>query len=255
MRGTSWRGGVNPGTVPRELRCRIGPPGTGRRRPAWRGLGCRTARPPRARRARCASADTWTRHASAGRDARFSPAGRSARLRPAGRGGRFPSAGRGARLRLAVARPRRGSCGSPLSWRPLALYGLAYETYFSNQAEQSICLCQDADAAEPEQPDAEARPRLDGAKPPLMLIHRAMTGGADGVMPYRQDLRGTVARSSLSRSGGNLPFRDDGSPPAVRALRTTKSTCAAWIVQVRGKCVYICGYCMPVPHSAAVSIS
>ena len=113
-------GGVNPGTVPRKLRCRIGPPGTGRlvgRPGAPSAGGC--------------SSPTWF-------------------------------------MRI------------PLSWRPLALHDLAYETNFSNQAEQSICLCRDEDAAEPEQPDAEARPRLDGAKPPLMLIHRTMTGGATG---------------------------------------------------------------------------
>lgn len=51
---------------------------------------------------------------------------------------------------------------------------------------QFICLCRDSDAAEPEQPAAEARPRLDDTEPPPMLIHRTHDQEADEVMPARR---------------------------------------------------------------------
>jgi hypothetical protein len=49
-----------------------------------------------------------------------------------------------------------------------------------------ICLCRDSDAAEPEQPAAETRPRLDDTEPPPMLIHRVHDQEADEVMPARR---------------------------------------------------------------------
>ena len=266
---------------------RPGPAG----RPAWRGSGCRTARPPRARRALCMSAGRAGPFPSAGGAARFGrrvgprrfpSAGRGARLRPAGRGARFPSAGRGARLRPAAARPLRGSCGPPAvlaatgsTWPRLRnVFPLRAGSPYASAGMQTP----PSRSSLPPKPV----PCLDGAEPPLMLIHWALTSGEDRddacssagtgpggpgwartagrpgpgpngtqlvaqlssaagfaerhavpprsvrlatslrtgrnsgiggsqnrarteIGPYRQDLRGSVARSSLSRTGGNLP--------------------------------------------------
>ena len=162
--------------------------------PAWRGSGCRTARPPRARRAL---------HASAGRAGRFPWAGRATRLRGpvrahvfgrrvgpvdfrgqvgprvfgrqvgprvfggAGRGARFPSAGRGrGELRrlpsLRSMRPPAVLAATGSTWPRLR------NVFFSPGSSYASAWMQ----TPPSRSSLPLKPVpcLDGAEPPLMLM-------------------------------------------------------------------------------------